>query len=338
MKLFPKLVVVALSLAGLSAQAAELRVLAHSSFSVDKPLLAAFEKQTGAKVSIIKAGDAGEMVNKLILTKGSPIADVVFGLDNSLIGKAEQVGALAPLPAELAKGGKVSLPGAAAVDYGYVTLNYDKAWFAKNKLPLPKTLNDLTQPAYKNLLVVENPATSSPGLAFLSATIHALGEDKAFALWGKLRDNGLKVSKGWTEAYYTDFSKNGGSRPIVVSYAASPAAEVFYSKDKPADAPTANLLLPGSVFRQVEGAALVKGGKEPKLARQFIAFLRSDAVQKDIPTRMWMYPAMDNIPLDPVYKHAEQPAAHDTPDSATLAAKQRGWVGRWTRVVLKSGQ
>ncbi|MBX9349295.1 thiamine ABC transporter substrate-binding protein [Chromobacterium piscinae] len=338
MKLFPKLIVVALSLAGLSAQAAELRVLAHSSFSVDKPLLAAFEKQTGAKVSIIKAGDAGEMVNKLILTKGSPIADVVFGLDNSLIGKAEQAGALAPLPAELARGGKVSLPGAAAVDYGYVTLNYDKAWFAKSKLPLPKTLNDLTQPAYKNLLVVENPATSSPGLAFLSATIHALGEDKAFALWGKLRDNGLKVSKGWTEAYYTDFSKNGGSRPIVVSYAASPAAEVFYSKDKPVDAPTANLLLPGSVFRQVEGAALVKGGKEPKLAQQFIAFLRSDAVQKDIPTRMWMYPAMDNIPLDPVYKHAEQPAAHDTPDSATLAAKQRAWVGRWTRVVLKSGQ
>ncbi|MBX9296908.1 thiamine ABC transporter substrate binding subunit [Chromobacterium piscinae] len=338
MKLFPKLIVVALSLAGLSAQAAELRVLAHSSFSVDKPLLAAFEKQTGAKVSIIKAGDAGEMVNKLILTKGSPIADVVFGLDNSLIGKAEQAGALAPLPAELARGGKVSLPGAAAVDYGYVTLNYDKAWFAKSKLPLPKTLNDLTQPAYKNLLVVENPATSSPGLAFLSATIHALGEDKAFALWGKLRDNGLKVSKGWTEAYYTDFSKNGGSRPIVVSYAASPAAEVFYSKDKPVEAPTANLLLPGSVFRQVEGAALVKGGKEPKLAQQFIAFLRSDAVQKDIPTRMWMYPAMDNIPLDPVYKHAEQPAAHDTPDSATLAAKQRAWVGRWTRVVLKSGQ
>ncbi|MEN3809647.1 thiamine ABC transporter substrate-binding protein [Chromobacterium piscinae] len=338
MKLFPKLIVVALSLSGLSAQAAELRVLAHSSFSVDKPLLAAFEKQTGAKVSIIKAGDAGEMVNKLILTKGSPIADVVFGLDNSLIGKAEQAGALAPLPAELARGGKVSLPGAAAVDYGYVTLNYDKAWFAKSKLPLPKTLNDLTQPAYKNLLVVENPATSSPGLAFLSATIHALGEDKAFALWGKLRDNGLKVSKGWTEAYYTDFSKNGGSRPIVVSYAASPAAEVFYSKDKPVEAPTANLLLPGSVFRQVEGAALVKGGKEPKLAQQFIAFLRSDAVQKDIPTRMWMYPAMDNIPLDPVYKHAEQPAAHDTPDSATLAAKQRAWVGRWTRVVLKSGQ
>ncbi|WP_199153029.1 thiamine ABC transporter substrate binding subunit [Chromobacterium sp. ASV23] len=337
MKWFPKLVVLALSLSGLSVQAAELRVLAHSSFSVDKPLLAAFEKQTGAKVSIIKAGDAGEMVNKLILTKSAPIADVVFGIDNSLIGKAEQAGALAPLPADLARGGKVSLPGAAAIDYGYVTLNYDKTWFAKNKLPLPKSLNDLTLPAYKNLLVVENPATSSPGLAFLAATIHALGEDKAFVLWGKLRDNGLKVSKGWTEAYYTDFSKNGGGRPIVVSYATSPAAEVFYSKEKLTDAPTGNLLLPGTVFRQVEGAALVKGGKEPKLAQQFIAFLRSDAVQKAIPTQMWMYPAMDNIALDPVFKHAEQPTAHDTPDSATLAAKQRGWVSRWTRVVLKSG-
>ncbi|WP_199406789.1 thiamine ABC transporter substrate binding subunit [Chromobacterium sp. ATCC 53434] len=337
MKLFPKLVVAALSLAGLSAHAAELRVLAHSSFSVDKPLLAAFEKETGAKVSIIKAGDAGEMVNKLILTKSNPIADVVFGLDNSLIGKAEQAGALAPMPAELAKGGKVGLPGAAAVDYGYVTLNYDKAWFAKNKLPLPKSLNDLTLPAYKNLLAVENPATSSPGLAFLAATVHALGEDKAFALWGKLRDNGVKVSKGWTEAYYTDFSKNGGGRPIVVSYATSPAAEVFYSKEKLSEAPTGNLLLPGTVFRQVEGAALVNGGKEAKLAERFIAFLRSDAVQKDIPTRMWMYPVSERVALDPAFKHAPQPSAHDTPDNATLAAKQRGWIARWTRVVLKSG-
>ncbi|OHX19020.1 thiamine ABC transporter substrate-binding protein [Chromobacterium sphagni] len=336
MKLFPKLAIIVLSLACLPVQAAELRVLAHSSFSVDKPLLAAFEKQYGAKVSIIKAGDAGEMANKLILTKSNPIADVVFGLDNSLIGKAQQAGVLAPLPAELARGGKVSLPGAVAIDYGYVTLNYDKAWFAKRKLALPRSLDDLTQPAYRDLLVVENPATSSPGLAFLASTIHALGEDKAFALWGKLRDNGVKVSKGWTEAYYTDFSKNGGGRPIVVSYATSPAAEVFYSKEKPAEAPTANLLLPGTVFRQVEGAALVKGGKEPQLAQQFIAFLRSDAVQKDIPTRMWMYPAADNIALDPVFKHSLLPVSHDTPDAATLAAKQRGWISRWTRVVLKS--
>ena len=207
MKRFSSLIAVALAASSLAASAAELRVLSHSSFTVSKPLLAEFEKQNGAKVSIIKAGDAGEMLNKLILTKANPIADVVFGIDNSLIGKAQQAGVLAPVPAALAQGGKAALPGAVSIDYGYVTLNYDKAWFAQRQLALPKTLEDLTKPAYKNLLVVQNPATSSPGLAFLLSTIAAMGEDKAFAFWGRLRDNGLKVSKGWSESYYTDFSK-----------------------------------------------------------------------------------------------------------------------------------
>jgi len=324
----------ALLFAGL-AHAAELRVLTHSSFAVAKPLLAEFEKQNGVKLSIIKAGDAGEMVNKLILTRANPIADVVYGIDNTLIGKAEAAGVLLPMSD---KGGVVSLPGAVSIDYGYVTLNYDKAWFAKKQLPLPKNLDDLTRPAYKDLLVVENPATSSPGLAFLLSTISAMGEAKAMAFWGKLRDNGVKVSKGWTEAYYTDFSRNGGARPIVVSYATSPAAEVFYSKEKLTASPTGNLLLPGAVFQQVEGAALVKGGKEAALARKFVEFLRSDAVQKDIPTSMWMYPVQPGIALDPVFQHAEKPTAHTTPDSRQIAAKTTAWVGKWTRIVLKSGQ
>lgn len=338
MKRFPSLIAVTLATVSLAASAAELRVLSHSSFTVSKPLLAEFEKQNGAKVSIIKAGDAGEMLNKLILTRANPIADVVFGIDNSLIGKAQQAGVLAPVPAALAQGGKAALPGAVSIDYGYVTLNYDKAWFAQRQLALPKTLEDLTKPAYKNLLVVQNPATSSPGLAFMLSTVAAMGEDKAFAFWGRLRDNGLKVSKGWSESYYTDFSKNGGSRPLVVSYATSPAAEVFYSKQKLNDAPTGNLSLKGGVFRQVEGAALVKGGKEAALGEKFIAFLRSEAVQKDVTTTMWMYPVMDKVALDPVYRFAEQPTAHDTPDSKLIAERSRQWVSRWTRVVLKGGQ
>ncbi len=335
MKLIPSTLMLSLSLFAAFAGAAELRVLTHSSFAVSKPLLAEFEKQNGVKLSIVKAGDAGEMVNKLILTRAQPIADVVYGVDNTLIGKAQSAGVLEAAGKEKAD---PALPGAVSVDYGYVALNIDKAWFAKNKLPLPKTLDDLTRPAYKDLLVVENPATSSPGLAFLLATIQSQGEDKAFAFWGKLRANGVKAAKGWTEAYYTDFSRNGGSRPIVVSYATSPAAEVFYSKEKLNESPTANLLLPGSVFRQVEGAALVKGGKEPELARKFIEFLRSEAVQKDIPTSMWMYPVREGVALDPVYKFAEKPSSHATPDSKRIADKSAQWVGRWTRVVLKSAQ
>ncbi|CUA81389.1 ABC transporter periplasmic binding protein, thiB subfamily [Gulbenkiania indica] len=328
----------ALALAGLSLNAlsAELRVITHSSFAVSKSLIADFERQNGVKVSFIKAGDAGEMLNKLILTRAQPVADVAFGLDNALVARAVEAGVVEPYTPSIDRDIRQQLPGGVvSVDYGYVTLNYDKAWFESRKLPLPRTLTDLTRPAYKDLLVVENPATSSPGLAFLAATVKALGEEGAWKFWSALRANGVKVAKGWSEAYYTDFSKNGGARPLVVSYATSPAAEVFYDKKKPAESPTGNLFLPGGVFRQVEGVALVKGGAEREAARKFVDFLRSEAVQKDLPTQMWMYPVRESVTPDPVFRHAEKPGFDNTPDERTLAAKSRAWVARWTRVVLK---
>ena len=329
------LLLLALAAASLSVYADELRVLTHSSFSLPKERIAEFEKQSGVKLSIIKAGDAGEMLNKLILTRANPVADVVYGLDNTLIAKANAAGVLAPTSSSVGSS-HLSLPGAVAIDYGYVTLNIDKAWFAKSKLALPVSLDQLTLPAYKGLLVVENPATSSTGLAFLLATIADKGEQGAFQWWEKLRDNGLKVNKGWSEAYYTDFSRNGGARPIVVSYATSPAAEVFYSKDKPAQSPTANLLLKGGVFLQVEGVARIKGGQQAQAAQQFVDFLRSTPVQQSLQTSRWMYPVVDGVALDPVFKHAEKPARSSNPSLQDMHDKTAGWVSRWTRLVLKS--
>jgi thiamine transport system substrate-binding protein len=320
-----------------SAEVPALRLLTHSSFALPKPLLAQFEKEAGVKLSIAKAGDAGEMLNKLILTRANPIADVVFGIDNALApkalaakvldsysGAAARAAAHAPLPAPLV-----------AVDYGYVTVNYDKAWFAKSGMALPKTLEELAQPAYAKLLVVENPATSSPGNAFLLATIGALGEEKAFDWWARMRAGGMQVAKGWSEAYYTDFARNGGKYPLVISYATSPAAELFYAKDKPAEPPTASLSLAGGVFRQVEGVALVKGGAQRAAAEKFIEFLRSPAVQQQLQTEMWMYPAASGTARAEVMKFAPEPAAFDAPAEADIAARDGQWVARWTKVVLK---
>jgi thiamine transport system substrate-binding protein len=320
-----------------SADMDELRVLTHSSFAVPKPLLAQFEKEAGVKLRIAKAGDAGEMLNKLILTRANPIADVVFGIDNALAPKALAANVLEAYDgpaANAASHAPLSAP-LVAVDYGYVTLNYDKAWFAKNGVALPKTLEELAQPALAKLLVVENPATSSPGNAFLLATIGALGEEKAFDWWARMRAGGMKVSKGWTEAYYTDFSQYGGKYPLVVSYAASPAAELFYAKNKPAEPPTASLSLPGAVFRQVEGVALVKGGKQRAAAEKFIEFLRSPAVQQQMQTEMWMYPAVSGTARAEVMQFAPEPAAFDAPSEQDLAARGPQWVARWTKVVLK---
>lgn len=317
------------------AQAGELRVMVHDSFTLSKPLLSRFEADTGIKLRITKGGDAGEMLNKLILTRANPIADVVYGIDNALAPKALGAGvidmdvrtvhtSLAPLPA-----------GLVPVDYGYVMLNYDKAWFASKRLALPKTLTDLTQAPYARLLTVPNPATSSPGYAFLLATIGALGEDGAFDWWARMRANGLKVAKGWSEAYYTDFSRNGGRYPLVVSYATSPAAEWFFAKDKPAEPATASLAVVGGVFRQVEGVALVKGGKERVAAEKFIAFLRSVPVQQDLQTGMWMYPVVPDVARVDVMRFAPEPKTHDSPGDQDMVAKGSAWVARWTKVVLK---
>ncbi len=324
-------------LAGPAASAQELRVLVHGSFSLPKTLLAQFESQAGVKLSIIKGGDAGEMLNKLILTRAQPIADVVFGIDNALIGKAQAANVLqAYAGAASQRISAVPLDGpVVAVDYGYVNLNYDKAWFAKSGLALPRSLEDLTQPAYHKLLVVQNPATSSPGYAFLLATIAGLGEQGAFDWWGRMRANGVKVAKGWSEAYYTEFTRNGGSRPLVVSYASSPAAEVFYSKEKISEPPTASLFLKGGVFRQVEGVALVKGGLQVEAAGKFIEFMRSPPVQEALQTSMWMYPAESRTPRPDVLRHAPEPTAFDNPSQEQIASSAPEWVSRWTRVVLK---
>ena len=318
-------------------EAKELRVVVHNSFSLPKPLLAQFEQQAGVKLSIIKGGDAGEMLNKLILTRAHPIADVVFGLDNTLLAKAQAAGVIAPYagPAQQRAAAASLSGGVVAVDYGFVTINYDKTAFAKSGLALPKSLADLTLPAYRDLLVVQNPATSSLGHAFLIATVSSMGEEAAFDWWAKMRANGVKVAKGWSEAYYTEFSKNGGTRPLVVSYSTSPAAEVFYSKEKITESPTGNLFLKGGVFRQIEGVALIKGGAQTESAGRFVEFLRSLAVQEALQTTMWMFPAESGVARPDVMRHAAETTVFEAPRSETIANKGPDWVSRWTKVVLK---
>ncbi|WP_084048262.1 thiamine ABC transporter substrate-binding protein [Deinococcus hopiensis] len=333
-----------LLLAGAAQAQTTLTVITHDSFSVDKKLVAAFEKANSARVRFVKGGDAGELLTRLILTRRAPLADVVYGLDNTLLPRARAAGlleaykspALAKVPAayRLDEAGLLN-----TVDYGYVALNYDRAAFAKLGLPLPKSLDDLKRPEYARLTVVPSPATSSPGLAFLLATVNHYGEAGAWAWWREARGNGLKVTRGWTDAYEKDFSKNGGKYPIVLSYASSPAAEVFYAEGydaakPPAQAPTANLFLPGSTFLQLEGVGVLKGAKQPQLARKFVDFMLSGGVQADIPTRMWIYPAVGGTKLDPAFKFAQEPQLAPV-KPAVLGNPQRladAWVEKVLRV------
>ena len=314
MKLKLSALALLLASANLYAQT-EVRLAVHKSFSLPQSVIAQFEKANDAKVSVIKAGSGNEMLNKLILSKANPIADAVYGLDNANIGKAKAAGILA---ANQPKSAPVtaSLPDALAVDYAYVAINYDKKWFEQKKLPLPQTLQDLTKPEYKNLLVIPSPATSSPGLSFLLANIGSMGEEGAFKWWAQMR-------------------QNGGAYPLVVSYATSPAAEVHYSKGKYSTPPTGNLFLKGGTFRQVEGAAVLKGAKQPELAAKLVSWLQSGDVQKALPAEMWVYPAVKNTPLPKVFEFAQTPKHSDSPNRADINTKQKQWVSRWSKTVLR---
>jgi thiamine transport system substrate-binding protein len=329
-----------------TASGPALRVMTHDSFSMSVEALAQFEQACNCRVEFLKSGDTGLALNKAILSKGNPLADVFYGVDNTFLSRAlnEEIcepypsPALAEIPDDLKLDpGNRLLP----VDIGYVALNYDKAYFADNDIPLPQTLRDLTDPAYKSLLVVENPATSSPGLAFLLTTIVAFGEEGDYTyldFWRDLRANDVLVTDGWESAYYEAFSRSGsGDRPLVVSYATSPAAEVFFADPQPAESPTGNTLLSaGESFRQVEFVCVLKDAAQPELARRWVDFMLGEVFQADIPLQMWVYPARTGTPLPEVFvKYAEVPAQAAQIPPEQIEENRERWLQEWTDAVLR---
>lgn len=327
-------IVLLMLLHGQIQAATEVRLATHSSFELPENVLAQFERQHDAKITVLKLGDGNELLNKLVISQKRPIADAVYGLDNANIHRALSFNLLAAAQPESQKTW-VKLPNALAVNYAFVGLNYDKNWFAKNNVPLPKTLHDLTLPQYKNLLVSPNPNTSTPAMAFLLANIGGLGEEGAFNWWAAMRQNGVKITQSWTDAYYTEFTLNGGSRPIMVGYGSSPAAEVFYSNGKLSTPNMGNLFLVGGTFRQIEGAAVLNGAQQPELAAKLVQYLQSQAAQNEVATNMWVYPAVQGVMLPRVMLNANVPAVHFSPNDARVAAQQKSWAARWTKVVLK---
>ena len=316
-------------------------LLTHDSFALTEQLLTDFEKRSGITVKVVTGGDAGELVNKAALTAGNPEGDVLFGVDNTLLSRALEAGVFDPYVSPAASAVpdalKAATDGAVTpVDYGDVCLNIDDAWFAEKGIAVPTSLDQLTEPQYKNLLVVENAATSSPGLAFLLATIATYGEDGYQDYWTTLRANGVKVVNGWTEAYEGEYTAGGkGSRPIVVSYASSPPAEIVYASDPKPDKPSSSVMT-SSCFRQVEYAGVLAGTKNPEAARAVVDWLLSPEVQEDVPLSMFVFPAADGTRLPEVFqKWAAVPTAPLTLDPAEIDAKRAEWVDAWDQVTLR---
>ncbi|HEY0518291.1 MAG TPA: thiamine ABC transporter substrate-binding protein [Ilumatobacteraceae bacterium] len=322
-------------------------LVAYDSFPPDKTSLNAaldeFTKTTGIAVKIVIAGDAGTMVTKAKLTAGNPEGDVMWGVDNTLLSEALDGKVFDKYePNDWSSIGTdltALVPGheLTPVDFGDVCINYDIKWFTTHKVAPPTTLDDLLKPEYKDLLVVENPSTSSPGLAFLMATIAHSGRNGWQPYWKALRANGVEVVDGWTTAYDDEFSGAAGStghRPLVVSYGSSPPAEVIFADPPRTDAPTA--VVDSTCFRQVEFAGVLRGTKHVTQARKLVDFLISPTFQNELPLNLFVYPSRTDTRLPAEFtKFAVVPTTPFTIDPADIAANRQQWQDEWTSIVLR---
>ncbi|MFI8826445.1 thiamine ABC transporter substrate binding subunit [Streptomyces sp. NPDC053431] len=320
-------------------------LVSHDSFNASKEVLAEFTRQTGFTVKVLKSGDAGEAVNKEILTKGSPQGDVFFGVDNTLLSRALDNGIFTPYEAK----GLERVPAAlqldkehrvTPIDTGDICVNYDKKYFADKKLAPPQTFDDLAEPAYKDLLVVENPERSSPGLGFLLGTAAKYGDAGWPDYWKKLKANGVKTVDSWELAYNQEFSGSAGGkqakgdRPLVVSYASSPPVEVLYAQPQPKVAPTG--VSTGTCFRQTEFAGLLNGAKNPEGGKALIDFLISKKFQDDMPLQMFVNPVANDATLPELFtKHGVVIDKPETMAPDKIAQNRDQWIEQWTSLVLK---
>lgn len=335
---------VALATAGLAAcggdEPAAVTLVAYESFPTDpeNPVIVAldeFTTETGIEVEVLIAGDTGTMLSKAALTAGNPEGDVMWGVDNTFLPRAVEAEVFEPYVAdgfdELPAALTALVPDGAAtpVDFGDVCVNYDIAALAAAGVEPPESLSDLTAPEYTGMLVVQNPATSSPGLAFLLATIAELGEDSWEQYWADLRANDLLVVDGWTQAYYEEFSWAGGTRPLVVSYGSSPPFEVLFATEPLQEAPTA--VVEATCFRQVEFAGILRGTDAEDEARQLVDFLLSERFQREVAMNLFVFPVNPAVELETEFTdHATIPADPLTMDPATIDANRSDWIDRWT--------
>jgi thiamine transport system substrate-binding protein len=326
---------------GDDADPSEVVLVSHDSFQISDELVAAFEDQTGMRLRVLRGGDAVEALNQAILTVDNPQGDVFFGVDDATLSRALAAGLFEPyeaagldrVPEELRLDPEHRVT---PVDHGAVCVNYDAEWFEAEGLPVPGSLDDLADPAYRGLLVVQNPASSTPGLNFLTATIAEYGEDGWLDYWERLRDNDVVVTSGWTDAYYSRFSgpSSEGDRPLVVSYGTSPPFEVDDSGPLPDSGPTG--VIESTCTRQVEFAGVLANADNPTGAQRLVDFLLSDEFQAEIPLSMYVFPAVSTVEMPELFqRYSVVPSNPYQRDSATIEAERERWIREWTDLVLR---
>ncbi|MGB3185003.1 MAG: thiamine ABC transporter substrate-binding protein [Ornithinimicrobium sp.] len=320
-----------------NASGEEVVLITHDSFSLPPGLIEDFTAETGYTLTVLPSGDAGSMTNTLALTTNSPLGDAVFGIDTTFASRAVTEGVLAQYtPSEVPEGvSEHELAGELAsyltpVDFGDVCVNVDLEWFAARDIPAPQTLQDLRDPQYRGLFVTPGASTSSPGLAFLLATIAEFGEDGWQDYWRDLRANDVKITAGWEDAYLVDFSagRDQGERPIVLSYASSPP---FTIDEDSGESTTAALM--DTCYHQVEYAGVIEGAANEAGGQAAVDYLLSDAVQASLPESMFVFPVSDQVELPQDWaqwaKVAQEP--YELP-AEQVDERRMEWVNEWADI------
>jgi thiamine transport system substrate-binding protein len=310
----------------------QVTLVTHDSFALPKRLEKQFESSTGYRLKIQQSGDAGALTNKLVLTKDDPIGDVAFGVDNTFASRALTEGVFTDAGVTLPAGAdRYALEGdtsLAPIDTASVCVNVDSAWYAEHHQTPPANFDDLVKPQYRDQLVTPGAPTSSPGFAFLLATIAAKGKGWQ-DYWTKLMDNGAKLTEGWEDAYYVDYTGGGGAkatRPIVVSYDSSPA----FTIDKATGRSTTAALL-DTCFRQVEYAGVLDHAANPEGAQAVVQWLLSPQVQKALPTSMYVFPVRNGVALPKDWaRWAKQPTNTEEVPAEEIDANRDTWLTEWS--------
>ncbi|MEH6737051.1 MAG: thiamine ABC transporter substrate binding subunit [Sulfitobacter sp.] len=264
------------------AETPELTVYTYDSFVSDwgpgPAIEKAFEETCACDLKLVGLGDGAALLARLKLEGARSDADVVMGLDTSLIAAAKETGLFAEtvVSADYALPIEWTDPVFAAYDWGYFAFVHNK------DLAAPTNFRVLGESDLK--IVIQDPRSSTPGLGLLMWVKAAYG-DEAPAIWDALADNVVTVTKGWSEAYGLFLE---GEADMVLSYTTSPAYHLIAEED---DSKAAVEFEEGH-YMQIEVVGKLAGTDQPELADKFLNFMVSDAAQSILPTTNWMYPAV----------------------------------------------
>jgi len=304
-----------------------------------------FEERYGCRVEVREFEDARSALLALIEEGESPRADVIIGVDNSLIEEAIEAGVLEPyeppnledVPDWLVESLDPTLH-AVPYDYGLIALVYDSERIPPERVE-GLTFDELLDLA--NLTVAEDPTLSSTGLGFLMwqvAYYRAAGEEGAWVDWWRdAVSRGLLVAGSWGDAYDI-FLDEAQGRPVVVSYGTDPAYSYYFYNETRYRAALIELNGEETAWLQVEGIGLVKGAPNPEAARKFIEWFLSPEVQSLIPLNNWMYPASSRVDLPDVFERfaidpTEARLMNSELSPGEIGERLSEWLDSWRRAV-----